>query len=407
MVIIILMAAAAGLTRGYDILKIFGIGTMAGVAGAGLAGRGSMLGKTAFSKAPTKALGSGRRFAGAAGSLTSKGGKSLGQQAGGKLNARTQAKLERQHTDALTNLIDKRLAGKTQEAKEVGRLNKTRTGLGVFMRMATPVAGVGIGHAMGGKGSQISHNAAYERALKRYREAETEDKGKYASQLLGLVSKSKIAFGSELEFAATADATKYELGKAAAKRAEIVADAAKKGRGVNDLTRGEGKRINQIGEELRAKLTDFAKIEALGKELEKQTQQAGVSIGMAALAAGGAAGASEETMGRARDRVSKLVHAFYEPKNGMIGGTNVNAMVEERMGQVPTVTQMRTDRWEGEEKWWDKHVSSPVANSRLYHAITDKNEEGKSGLERATDIANTLESGKTDWVRRHAKRGKK
>ena len=69
LIILILIAAAAGLTRGYDILKIFGIGTLAGVAGTGLSGRGSMIGKTSLSKAAVKAKGAGRIFGVQAGRL--------------------------------------------------------------------------------------------------------------------------------------------------------------------------------------------------------------------------------------------------------------------------------------------------------------------------------------------------
>lgn len=50
LIIIILIAAAAGLTRGWDALgKLFGITILTGI-GAGAVGRGSLSGKTAFSK---------------------------------------------------------------------------------------------------------------------------------------------------------------------------------------------------------------------------------------------------------------------------------------------------------------------------------------------------------------------
>jgi hypothetical protein len=54
-IIIILIAAAGGLTRGFDMLKFFGIETLAGI-GAGAAAKGSLLKKTAFTKKAGQAL---------------------------------------------------------------------------------------------------------------------------------------------------------------------------------------------------------------------------------------------------------------------------------------------------------------------------------------------------------------
>lgn len=67
LIILILIAAAAGITRGYSIFKMFGISTLAGISGLGLAGKGSLAGKTAFSKAAVKAKGVGRTFTTAGG----------------------------------------------------------------------------------------------------------------------------------------------------------------------------------------------------------------------------------------------------------------------------------------------------------------------------------------------------
>ncbi len=64
-IIVVLIAAAAGLTRGFDMLKFFGIETMAGI-GAGAAAKGSLLKKTAFTKTAGQAL------VGKGGSITSK-----------------------------------------------------------------------------------------------------------------------------------------------------------------------------------------------------------------------------------------------------------------------------------------------------------------------------------------------
>jgi len=49
LVILVLIAAAGGLTRGFDIMKLFGIEVMTGI-GAGAAAKGSLLRKSAFSK---------------------------------------------------------------------------------------------------------------------------------------------------------------------------------------------------------------------------------------------------------------------------------------------------------------------------------------------------------------------
>jgi hypothetical protein len=54
-IIIILIAAAGGLTRGFDMLKFFGIETLAGI-GMGAAAKGSLLRKTAFTKKAGQAL---------------------------------------------------------------------------------------------------------------------------------------------------------------------------------------------------------------------------------------------------------------------------------------------------------------------------------------------------------------
>ncbi len=64
LVIIVLIAAAAGLTRGYDVFKIFGIGALAGI-GAGLGrSRGSMMGKTGYVGVGKTAFGNAHGAAG-------------------------------------------------------------------------------------------------------------------------------------------------------------------------------------------------------------------------------------------------------------------------------------------------------------------------------------------------------
>lgn len=50
-IILILIAAAGGLTRGFDIFSLFGLGTLAGI---GLGSKGSMAKRTAYDKSPEK-----------------------------------------------------------------------------------------------------------------------------------------------------------------------------------------------------------------------------------------------------------------------------------------------------------------------------------------------------------------
>ncbi len=253
LIIIILIAAAAGISRGYDIFAIFGIGVLAGIGGKS-GGKGSLAGKSAYKGRAGSTI--GRAFAG------SPVGRKISGQVAARAAAAKGAIVTGRSAKALNSALVQEVVAKS------GPVTSHH-----IVKMA--VGGVAAtGALMAGAGVRAIASGTYGRTLKKYEGAKTQaDREKYASKLQDLREQHGIKPTTNIELASAKDAINYDVKK-----------AGSLGR---TLTKKET-------DTLTKRLTDLTRIQALHEEAQKLK----VTSGMIALGGALPAGYIENEVGR-------------------------------------------------------------------------------------------------------------
>ncbi|MDE1873747.1 MAG: hypothetical protein KGI04_01350 [Candidatus Micrarchaeota archaeon] len=319
LVIMILIAAAAGLTRGYNLFRIFGIGTLAGIGAAGLSGKGSLVGKTSYSKSPVKAKGVGRQFAYRATGLKNRQGKTVspGKFARSKVNSWQAGRAANKQANSLPGISGNSISGGSAFKSAVGRI----------LHVAGQAAGGAfLGSVLSSKGGGMVAKEKYNSTLKKYENASEKykaagskleqesalaDREKYAHQLQDMAEKENIPMSSPLEHASTSDAISYTLKEAQAKGRPLTQSEAATVR--NALIRLNTRKA--LGDEFK----EWSEIAALGGVLN-----------------------SENTRGVAR-RLSREASGI--SKAGAISSLNedaIKAQVDRQMSGIGVITPIRT-----------------------------------------------------------------
>ncbi|MDE1854723.1 MAG: hypothetical protein KGH57_00145 [Candidatus Micrarchaeota archaeon] len=225
LIIIILIAAAAGISRGYDIFSIFGIGVLAGIGGAASRGgkaTGSIAGKTAYK--------------GRAGSvLVRPMGKSIAGKMLGKGVAGTAGKIK-----GVGNTIKaKQLANDLKSMQKGGELSTSNLGKAQGVKLAAgAVLAVGALHNVG---LRLLGSGAYGRAAKKFEEARQRNDTKKMQEWGYKMNQWRERHGVQpttaLELASTAYALQYMADKVGAQKgpgAELNISLNEKGKPVSN-----------------------------------------------------------------------------------------------------------------------------------------------------------------------------
>jgi hypothetical protein len=218
LIIMILIAAAAGLTRGWDALKLFGIETLVGAGG--IAGKGSLTRKSAYqgSKVVTAAIKSPPLKKNVAAKIKNARDKIVtGRQTNQATNSLTQYVMTppsggRGTTGTGSGGSNTSVPSQTQAGQATSRNIKTPlVTYGLKAAAGAALVGGGLLAPLGYKRiRKVGQDYEYNYYKREYENAKTkEEKEKWASKMYGMMEKQGIVPTSQLEFSAAEHAHDY------------------------------------------------------------------------------------------------------------------------------------------------------------------------------------------------------